>query len=46
MIGKGEDYTTAFLFDFNYVDKHYQLVAVDSSKQKELDAFLNLKKLY
>ena len=38
MIGKGEDNTTGSLFDFNYFDKHYKLIAVDLSKQKELDA--------
>ena len=38
MIGKGEDYTTGSLLDFDYFDKHYKLVAVDLSKQKELDA--------
>ena len=38
MIGKGEDYTTGSLLDFNYFDKHYKLVAVGLSKQKELDA--------
>ena len=38
MIGNGEDYTTGSLLDFNYFDKHYKLVAVDLSKQKELDA--------
>ena len=38
MIGKGEYYTTGSLLDFNYFDKHYKLVAVDLSKQKELDA--------
>ena len=38
MIRKGEDYTTGSLLDFNYFDKHYKLVAVDLSKQKELDA--------
>ena len=38
IIGKGEDYTTGSLVDFNYFDKHYKLVAVDLSKQKELDA--------
>ena len=38
MIGKGEDYTTGSLLDFNYFDKHYKLVAVDLSKQKELEA--------
>ena len=38
MIGKGEDYTTGSLLDFNYFDKYYKLVAVDLSKQKELDA--------
>ena len=38
MIGKGEDYTTGSLLDFNYFDKHYKLEAVDLSKQKELGA--------
>ena len=38
MIGKAEDYTTGSLLDFNDFDKHYKLVAVDLSKQKELDA--------
>ena len=38
MIGKGEDYTTKYLLDYNYFNKHYKLVAVDLSKQKELDA--------
>ena len=40
MIGKGEDYTTGSLLDFNYFDKHYKLVTVDLSKQKELDTDL------
>ena len=38
MIGKGEDYTTGSLLDYNYFKKRYKLVAVDLSKQKELDA--------
>ena len=38
MIGKGEDHTTGSLLDFDYFKKHYKLVAVDLSKQKELDA--------
>ena len=38
MIGKGEDYTTGSLLDYNYFKKHYKLVAVDLSKQKGLDA--------
>ena len=38
MIGKGEDYTTGSLLYFDYFEKHYKLVAVDLSKQKELDA--------
>ena len=37
MIGKGEGYTTGSVLDFNYFDKHYKLVPVDLSKQKELD---------
>ena len=38
MIGKGEDDSTGSLLDYNYFDKHYKLVAVNLSKQKELDA--------
>ena len=38
MIGKGEDYTTGSLLDYDNFNKHYKLVAVDLSKQKELDA--------
>ena len=38
MIGKGEDYTTRSLLDYDYLKRHYKLVAVDLSKQKELDA--------
>ena len=37
MIGKGEDYAIGSLLDYDYFKKHYKLVAVDSSKQKELD---------
>ena len=37
MIGKGEDYTTRSLLDYYYFKEHYELVAVDLSKQKELD---------
>ena len=38
MIGKGEDYTTGSLLDYDYFKKHCKLIAVDLSKQKELDA--------
>ena len=38
-IGKGEDYTTGCLLDYDYFKKHYRLVAVDLPKQKELDAY-------
>ena len=38
MIGKGDDYTTGSLLDYDYFKKHYKLVAIDLSKQKELDA--------
>ena len=37
MIGKGEDYTTRSLLDYDYFKKNYKLAAVDLSKQKELD---------
>ena len=38
MVGKGEDYTTGSLLDYDYFKKHYKLVAFDLSRQKELDA--------
>ena len=38
MIGKGEDYTTGSSLDYDYFKRNYKLVAVDLSKQKELDA--------
>ena len=36
--GKGDDYTTGCLLDYQYFKNHYQLIAVDLSKQRELDA--------
>ena len=36
--GKGDDFTTGCLLDFEYLKNHYRLIAVDLSKQKELDA--------
>ena len=36
--GFGDGYTTGCLLDYQYFLNHYQLVAVDLSKQKELDA--------
>ena len=38
MIGEGEDYTAGSLLDYNYFKKHYELVAVDLYKQKQLYA--------
>ena len=38
MIGKGEDCTTGSLLDYDYFKKHYKLIAVDLSKQEELNA--------
>ena len=36
--GQGDDYTTGCLLDYKYFKDQHQLVAVDLSKQKELDA--------
>ena len=36
--GKGDDYTTGRLLDYQYFKDHYQLIAIDLSKQRELDA--------
>ena len=35
--GQGDDYTTGCLLDYQYFKDHYNLIAVDLSKQKELD---------
>ena len=36
--GQGEDYTTGCLLDYDYIKNHYRLIAVNLSRQKELDA--------
>ena len=36
--GQGDDYTKGCLLDYQYFKDHYNLIAVDLSKQKELDA--------
>ena len=36
--GQGEDYTTGYLLDYDYIKNHYRLKPVDLSRQKELDA--------
>ena len=36
--GQGDDYTTGCLLDYQYLKDHYNLIALDLSKQKELDA--------
>ena len=36
--GQGDDYTTECLLDYQYFKDHYQLIAVNASKQKALDA--------
>ena len=37
-IGKGDDYKPGCLLDYQYFKDHYNLFAVDLSKQKEVDA--------
>ena len=37
-LGKGDDYTTGCLLDYTYFKRDIKIVAVDLSKQKELDA--------
>ena len=35
---QGEDYSTGFLLDYDYIRNHDKLITVDLSRQKELDA--------
>ena len=37
-IRQGEDYTTGCFLDYQYFKDNYQLISVNLSKQKELDA--------
>ena len=36
--GKGDDYTTGCLSDYPYFKENYKMIAVDLSRQNELDA--------
>ena len=36
--GQGEDYATGCLLVYEYIKNHYRLIAVDLSRQKDLDA--------
>ena len=36
--GKGDNYTTGCLLDHPYLKKNYKMIAVDLSRQNELDA--------
>ena len=35
--GQGEDYSTGCLLDYDYIKCYYWLIAIDISRQKELD---------
>ena len=36
-MGRNNDYTTGNLLDYEYFSKHYKLIAIDLSKQFELE---------
>ena len=36
--GKGDDYTKSCLLDYPYFKKNYKMIAIDLSRQSELDA--------
>ena len=35
--GQGDDYTTGCLLDYPFLEKYYELIAIDLSKQQNLD---------
>ena len=37
--GQGDDYTAGCLLDYQFLIDHYNLIAVDLSKQKKLNAY-------
>ena len=36
--GKGDDYSTGCLLDYNYFNNFYKMISIDLSKQQGLDA--------
>ena len=36
--GQGDDYTTGCLLDYSYFKENYKMIAIDLSRQNELDA--------
>ena len=36
--GKGDDYTTGYFLDYPYCKENYKMIAIDLSRQDELDA--------
>ena len=36
--GKGDDYTTSCLLDYPHFKENYKIIAIDLSRQNELDA--------
>ena len=36
--GQGDDYATGCLLDYSYFKDHYKMIAIDLSKQQDLDA--------
>ena len=38
VLGQGDDYTAGCLLDYTYFKDHYKMIAIDLSKQRELDA--------
>ena len=39
-VGQRDDYTTGFLFDYNYFNNYYKMIAINLSKEQTLDADL------
>ena len=38
VVGQGDDYATGCLLDYTYFKENYKMIAIDLSKQQELDA--------
>ena len=41
-IGHGDDYTTGCILDYSYFKENYKMIAIDLSRQQELDADLRV----
>ena len=44
-MGRNKDYTTSNLLDYDYFSNHYKIIAIDLSKQTELENLVSKEQI-